>query len=174
MSSASGWGEIEYRDNAGNSTYNSLQVTLEKPMSRGLTFQAAYTYSHMIDYEQDDLYGGVSLYFVEDRYNIRGTARGNSDMDNRHRLAVGYVYQIPRVGASATGAAHALSEITRDWRVSGMTTYRTGGPFTILADQIDSLVERPYSGLVSTHADCLGNGALSGSARNQGALVQHQ
>ena len=164
---AHGWGLIEYRDNAGNSTYNSLQATLEKSISHGLTFHAAYTYSHMIDYEQDNLYGGVSPYFVEDRYNIRGTARGNSDMDSRHRLAVGYVYQIPRVGGGATGAAHVLNQIVRDWRVSGMTTYRTGGPFTVLADQINSLVEGPYSGLISTHADCLGNGALAGSARTR-------
>jgi hypothetical protein len=48
-----------------------------------------------------------------------------------------------------------------------MTAYRTGGPFTVLADQINSLVERPYPGLISTHANCLGNGALSGSARTR-------
>jgi hypothetical protein len=163
----SGWGLIEYRDNGGNSTYHSLQATLEKSMSHGLTLHAAYTYSHMIDEEQDNLYGGDSPTFAEDRYNIRGTARGDSDMDNRHRLAIGYVYQIPPIQAlaSASGAAHVLHQVVRDWRVGGMTTYRTGGPFTVLADQIDTQVEGPYSGLISTHADCLGNGVLSRSAR---------
>lgn len=161
-----GWGEIEYRDNGGNSIYHSLQASLEKSTSHGLTLHAAYTYSHLIDEEHDNLYGGDSPSFVEDRYNIEGTERGNSDLDNRHRLAVGYVYQIPTIPASsATGAAHALREVVRDWRLSGMTTYRTGGPFTVLADEIDSLVEGPYSGLISVQGDCLGNGALSRSAR---------
>jgi hypothetical protein len=163
---ADGWGEIEYRDNGGNSIYHSLQASLEKSTSHGLTLHAAYTYSHLIDEEHDNLYGGDSPSFVEDRYNIEGTERGNSDLDNRHRLAVGYVYQIPTIPASsATGAAHALREVVRDWRLSGMTTYRTGGPFTVLADEIDSLVEGPYSGLISVQGDCLGNGALSRSAR---------
>ena len=175
---ADGWGLIEYRDNGGNSTYHSLQATLEKPISHGLTFHAAYTYSHMIDEEQDNLYGGDSPYFVEDRYNIEGTARGNSDMDNRHRLAVGYVYQIPMIPsrrrlidvAQRTHFGRSL----RDWRLSGMTTYRTGGPFTVLADQIDSRVEGPYSGLISVQGDCLGNGALSRSARTPHRMVQYQ
>jgi outer membrane receptor protein involved in Fe transport len=166
-----GWGLIEYRDNRGDSTYHSLQATLEKPTSHGLTLHVAYTYSHMIDEEQDNLYGGDSPSFVEDRYNIRGTARGNSDMDNRHRLAVGYVYQIPMIpslaASSAGSAARALRQVVRDWRIGGMTTYRTGGPFTVLADEIDSRVEGPYSGLISTLGDCLGNGALSRGARNR-------
>ena len=33
----------------GNSNYNSLQVTANKQMSHGLTFLAAYTYSHSLD-----------------------------------------------------------------------------------------------------------------------------
>lgn len=166
---ADGWGLMQDRENYGNSSYNSLQAMLEKPISHGLAIHVAYTYSHMIDEEQDDLYGGDSPDFVEDKYNIVGTARGNSDYDNRHRLAVGYVYQIPTLpslaSSSAGGATHALRQVVRDWRLSGMTTYRTGGPFTVLADEIDSQVEGPYSGLISTLGDCLGNGALSRSAR---------
>jgi len=136
-------------------------------LSHGLVMHVAYTYSHMIDEEQDDLFGGESPYFVEDRYNIKGTMRGSSDMDHRHVLSVGYVYQLPTPAGSAVGAGHVLSEIARDWRLGGMTTFRTGGPFSVLADEIDSRVEGPYSGLISTFGDCLGNGALSRSARNR-------
>jgi hypothetical protein len=165
------WGLIEYRNNMGSSTYHSLQATLEKPMSHGLALHAAYTYSHMIDEEHDNLYNGDSATFVEDTYNVERTMRGNSDMDNRHRLAVGYVYQIPTIPAlvagSASGAARAIRQVLRDWRLGGMTTFRTGPPFTILADEIDSEVEGPYSGLISVNANCLANGALSGSARSR-------
>jgi outer membrane receptor protein involved in Fe transport len=168
---AYGWGLIQYRDNAGNSTYHSLQATLEKPISHGLTVHGAYTYSHMIDEQQENLYGGASGYYVANRYNRKGTSRGNSDMDNRHRLSVGYVYEIPTIpslaSSSASGAAHALRQVMRDWRLSGMTSYRTGGPFTVTAGGIAGQIEGPYAGLISVTADCLGNGALSRSARNR-------
>jgi hypothetical protein len=75
------------------------------------------------------------------------------------------VWWFPGEAPTAATAARSAIAPLRNWRVSGMTTYRTGGPFTILADQIDSRVEGPFSGLISVHADCLGNGALSRSAR---------
>ena len=38
-----------FRDNVGNSSYNAFAVKLEKRLSRGLTMNAAYTFSKLID-----------------------------------------------------------------------------------------------------------------------------
>src|SRR5262249_23649200 len=40
---------VLFRDNVGNSSYNAFAVKLEKRLSRGLTMNAAYTFSKLID-----------------------------------------------------------------------------------------------------------------------------
>jgi outer membrane receptor protein involved in Fe transport len=161
-------GSIEYRDNMGNSEYHSLEATLAKAFSHGLTFRVAYTYSHSLDWVVDNLFSGGSASIPPDAYNLHGTNRGSSDFDYRHRLAISYVYQIPQIAVltgGATGGARVLSHILRDWSIAGLTTARTGRPFTIYADNNAGAVEGPRGGLIDTYADCLGNGALSGGAQ---------
>ncbi len=75
---------------------------------------AAYTYSHSIDMERDNLFGGASASIVPNAYNVKGTNRGSSDFDFRHWFAFTYVYDIPDL-RSATGA---LRHILRGWRIT--------------------------------------------------------
>ena len=54
----------------------------------GLTFQVAYTYSHEIDSQSNDL-GGVS-----DPFNI-AYDRGSGALDRRQIFNVNYIYALP-------------------------------------------------------------------------------
>jgi len=40
-----GYGQIPYLEFSGTSNYNSLQVSLQRRFSKGLTFGAVYTFS---------------------------------------------------------------------------------------------------------------------------------
>src|SRR5215831_17816171 len=153
-------GPIEYRDNMGNSSYHGLEASLNKTFSRGLSFHAAYTYSHSIDMVRDNLFGGTSASIVPNTYNVKGTNRGSSDFDFRHFFALTYVYEVPTLRSAPNG----LRQILSDWRLTGVTTARTGRPFTIVANTNNGSLGN-LGGLVTEYGDCLGSGNLPSDQR---------
>jgi hypothetical protein len=108
----------------------------------------AYTYSHSIDDSSDR----SSANFTNS-LDIRSN-HGSSDFDQRHMLNVNYVYSLPlirwlngfadllggdesaagppsREGAGSGG--HAVRNLLLDnWQLSGITTYQTGSPFSVI------------------------------------------
>lgn len=123
---------ISLFNSTANSEYNSLQVRAEKRFSRGLSFLAAYTWSHSLDEASNANLG------AQNNDGYRWTAHpewehGNSDFDIRHRLVFSYIYELPfgqgkHFGANATGAA---DRIIGGWQVGGITTVSTGTWFTV-------------------------------------------
>ena len=73
-----------------NSTYNSLQTTLNKRFSNGFTLLASYTFSKSIDggsIEADGFNGQNPLDLAADK--------GLSDFDLRHRFVASFLYEVP-------------------------------------------------------------------------------
>ena len=77
-------------EGTGNSSYNALWLTANKRLSRGLQFNASYTFSKSIDYNSLNSQGVV----IQDSYNLRGS-RGLSDFDARHRFVISGLYELP-------------------------------------------------------------------------------
>ena len=124
--------------NDANSIYNSLQATVSHRFSNGLHFQAAYTWSKAID---ETSTGNTSLNSaVNDQTSLRDS-RGPADFDRTHRVIVNYTYDLPFF-AHSTGFRHA---VLGGWFVSGITTWQSGAPFTV----IDSAAASAY-GLLGT------------------------
>jgi hypothetical protein len=106
----------------GISTYNALQVGLNKHMSHGLLVTASYTYSHTLD-EQS----GLGLFFTgNDPTNLK-SAYGNSDFDRTHVFSISYLYQLPTLHA----ANGLLKHIVNGWGLSGVTTLESGQPYSV-------------------------------------------
>jgi hypothetical protein len=111
-------GNITEADSAGNSSYNALWVAVNKRLSRGLQFNASYTWSKSLDYNSLSRPGVV----VQDSFNLRGD-RGLSDFDARHRFVINWLYELPWRG-------HRLVE---GWQISGISQLQSGNPVNILA-----------------------------------------
>lgn len=113
-----------------NSEYNSLQTTLSKQLSQGLSFQVNYTFSKSID-EASDFYGsganGTTV-LPQNNFNLLEGERGLSDFDIRHRFSASFVYQIP-AKQWFSGAPGAL---VNGWEFAGILTLQTGQPFSVL------------------------------------------
>ncbi len=158
------WGSLELRENGSNSTYEGLETALEKKFSHGLLLRANWTWSHSIDWDADDLNDIGSPVDPDDYYAYKQVNRGNSDFDYRQVVSIGYVYAIPEFASlrdSMTGAGRVARQILRNWRLSGVTTGRTGEPFAIEDSSITSEIEGPRGGLETAYGDCFANGALS-------------
>src|SRR5712691_7421329 len=109
-----------------NANYNALQVTLKRRSASGLQYQVFYTYSKSID-DKSSIAGGetrqepnTGLDFLDWRRD-----RGRSSFDARQNLVLTTTYPIPfKFQHKAVGA------ILGGWELNGISTFRTGEPFT--------------------------------------------
>jgi hypothetical protein len=108
---------ITERDSSSNSNYNSLWITANQRVSRGLQFNASYTWSHSID----DVSRNNEGLFVQDSNNI-GESRGSSDFDARHRFVGNAIYDLP----------FTRNRLVSGWQIAPIVTVQTGNPFTIV------------------------------------------
>jgi hypothetical protein len=114
-------------DTVARSNYNSLQVMLEKRYSRGLQFQAAYTFSKSLD-------NASSFESSLNPLNFNSTY-GPSLYDARHRFVFSYVWELPVPKYEGFKGA-----LLSGWQTSGIVTLQTGFPIRITsADDIEQL-----------------------------------
>jgi hypothetical protein len=120
-----GAGGYQLFANDANSIYHSLQATLSHRFRSGFHFQAAYTFSHAIDETSTGNTAFNSA--VNDQTSLRDS-RGLSDFDRTHRLTINYYYQLPALQDSGAFVRRVLGS----WFVSGITTFQSGTPFTVI------------------------------------------
>jgi hypothetical protein len=105
------------RVSGSNSSYNSLWVTANKRMTRGLQFNASYTWSHSIDEASRNNNGIV----VQDSNNIFGS-KGPSDFDARHRFVVNAIYDLP----------FKANRLVSGWSLAPIVSLQSGNPFNVV------------------------------------------
>ena len=145
-----------FREGTGNSSYNALWLTANKRLSRGLQFNASYTFSKSIDYNSQSSQG-VTL---QDSYNLLGD-RGLSDFDARHRFVISGLYELPFRG----------NQFKEGWQLSLITQSQSGNPVTLLAGNAGAIGAIPASnansltGLATLRPDVRTTSHLSDSCR---------
>jgi len=117
---------------ASNSNFNGLSLVAHERMTRGPNFTASYELSKSLDdnsgfFPSD---GDTSIY--ADSKN-RISNYGLSSFDIRQRVIASFVYKLPLRRTDSVGRRDVLRQIMEDWTVSGVTTFRSGFPFTVLA-----------------------------------------
>jgi hypothetical protein len=119
-----GYGTLTFRDFDGSSNFNSLQVTLNRRLSKSLVFGAAYTFSKTLGTAFDDHSGSTSA------YDVRGHDYRVADWDRKHTFVVNYVYTLPDFGRKVGGGRLARLALS-DWQFSGVSLYYTGTPYEL-------------------------------------------
>jgi hypothetical protein len=114
-----GYGQIAYLQFDGTSNYNSLQVSLQRRFSKGLTFGAVYTWSKSLTTANTDQ-------DTQDTFNALLDYRAAS-WDRTHVFAANYVYDLPGI-SKHFGGPKWLSYITDNYQLSGVTQFMTGTP----------------------------------------------
>jgi hypothetical protein len=142
-----------------NSSYHSLQTSVEKRMSHGLTILGSYTWSKSID---DLPNGGGVADIGADTVSPRPWDdpirhqfdRGLSDFDHTHRFVASYVWQLP--GLSREN--RLLRQVFGSWEFGGVVSAQTGRPITILSG-----VNSSGTGIGQDRANLIGNPYGSGA-----------
>jgi hypothetical protein len=125
----SNFGLLEYSQNDGNSSYNGLDLTLQRRFAAGLSFQLAYTWSKSIDDTAEELSVYGSNAFSQITNNQRAW-RGPSDFDVPQRVVFSWVYELPFGEHKPWLSSGIASKIFGGFQVAGSYTHAAGRPFT--------------------------------------------
>ncbi|HKG97383.1 MAG TPA: hypothetical protein VKA97_06205, partial [Pyrinomonadaceae bacterium] len=121
-------GPIRLRANSGSSIYHSMQASLEKRLSRGVSAGVHFTWSSFIDSMSEIFNNSTSeIALAQDPYNRR-LDRGRSSYDRPLRLAGNFVYELPfyRDQKGFTG------RVLGGWQLNSNFNFQSGAPFSPL------------------------------------------
>jgi hypothetical protein len=111
--------------NLASSNYNSLQITLNKRMSSGLTFNTNYTWSKTIS-DALTLTQGRTAYFWE-------SEKTHGESDRRHVLNAMVVYDLPFGAGRQFNSQNPIARaLISGWRLSSITRIMSGLPYRIV------------------------------------------
>ncbi len=116
------YGQITQDVSGAISSFNALQLSVEKRFSHGFTVSANYTWSKSIDpisYATD-----LDTISVINPYNVNAY-RAVSDFNIPHRFVLNYLWQVPAPKAGM--ARHILG----GWETSAIWTWQSGFPLNI-------------------------------------------
>jgi hypothetical protein len=137
-------GPVRLRANAASSTYHSMQVSLDKRLSRNFSAGVHYTYSSFIDTASEIFNpSGAEVAVAQDSYNTRAD-RGRSSYDRPHRFSGNVVYEFPFHREQKGFIGHLLG----GWQVNAFFTLQSGAPFTVLNGSDPTGALTGISGLV--------------------------
>lgn len=138
---------IRLRTNSASSTYDALQVSFDKRLSRGFSAGFHYTWSTFID-TASELFNpsGGEIAIPQDSFNWNAD-RARSSYDRPHRFTGNFVYELPFFN----NQQGFVGKLLGGWQVNSFFTFQSGAPFTVLlgADPacavcgIDGLVGNP-------------------------------
>jgi hypothetical protein len=134
-----------------NSIYHSLQTSLQKRFSRGFMFNVNYTFSRSIDTFSDE-----GLFQIENDQTRPESNRALSDFHRKHRLILSWAWELPFKG----------NRFVEGWQVSGIGTFQSGRPFTVVDDDFSAILfasSSPRPSLIpgATHNDQTTSGSVT-------------
>jgi Carboxypeptidase regulatory-like domain len=119
--------DVFAEDTIANSSYNAFEAMLEKRFSRGLQFQASYTFSKSID-------DGSTFEETLDPFDY-SRSRAASIFNTKQRFVISYDWQLPI--RKYDGFAGKLLD---DWAISGITQFQTGFPIRLDSEDDTELI----------------------------------
>lgn len=111
-----GYGAMNDRATVYTSNYNSLQLSLNRRFSKGLTLELGYTWSKLLTTNPYDR--GLSAY---NTYDLK-QSYGASVLNTPQMLVVSYVYELPFY----KGQRGFTGQVLGGWELSGITTIQSG------------------------------------------------
>lgn len=116
-----GIGNINFNTWNGTSSYQAVQVQLNRRFTKGLQFGFAYTLSRVKD--QTDTDGGTVSTYLDRDYDVAG-------FDQTHVFVFNYTWDLPK-GSRLLGGGWLARGLLDGWQFSGITAIASGAPLSI-------------------------------------------
>jgi hypothetical protein len=109
-------GFINYVNNSSHSRYDSLQVSVTKRISHGLSFTGGYTYGHNLDNGSLNRFG-----LLPQNSNLLGAEYASSDFDIRNRFTATVTYNIPGI--------KGFAQMLEGWQLNSIVNIQSAQPW---------------------------------------------
>ena len=160
-----------YDHGVGSSTYNALQVSLDKRLTSGLSYQVAYTWSE--SYTADDGWFNSEGLTVQDAYHP-GASTGYSGTNVPQALAINTIYDIPVGPGRRFSTSNRFGDyILGNWQLNTIFNARSGQNQTVV-DSADvanignpntyeraNMVGKPFSGFTKSKNEWFNTAAFA-------------
>lgn len=120
-----------YDHSVGSSTYNALQVALEKRYHNDWSYSLSYTWSKSINVGGDGWFGSEGG-VPQDPYDPAGYgSRSVAGTDLRNILSINTLYRVPLGRGEKFSTGHGpLDYVLGNWQINNIFLARSGQPFT--------------------------------------------
>ena len=116
---------LTYRSPAAHSSYNGLEVTLDKRFSRGFAFTTAYTWARAMG-QTSELFVAGDNGAAQDK-TCFSCERGPTSNDVRQRVVGNYSWELPfGQGRKMLNQGGVVDAIVGGWQMTGIVSLQTG------------------------------------------------
>jgi hypothetical protein len=145
-------------ESTGRSTYHSLQLTLDKRMSRHFSVLSSYTLSKNMDHAGEAKQTGVTQ---TNPYDLEFDW-GPSNADRRHRFVSSFLWQLPGEFGNAV-----MEGVLGGWALTGILSMQSGAGFTVTSG-----ADNARSGTGGQRADISGDPELPNDRTNEEKILR--
>jgi len=133
------FGQIAWRGNDSNSTYEGLGLSLQRAFRKGLLFSMNYTWSHEIDDGSMGSGDGDSL--TPEIVACRACDRASGIWDVRHVVNANMVYELPfGAGKAYLNQPGVLRSLLCSWQLATIVGAHAGFPLNVTVDRSATVV----------------------------------
>jgi hypothetical protein len=160
-------GSMYIYESALDSSYNALQIGVERRMGTGLTVSSHFTWAKAIDYLSSNAVGNLAgnQNVATNPYNVK-SFRAVSDFDAPYMWNTAVVWQAP---AFKNQSFFLLKHVLSNWQVTGIWSWQAGMPFSIYSG-----VDNSYTGVGQDYADMVpGVSPYLDPNRPRGEVIAH-
>ena len=123
------------------SNYNSMQTEVNRRLSRGLSLDFSYTWSHFMD-DQDSSGFGSRSGPISRQYQDAASNYSNSNFDIRNAFKGRIVYEVPiGRGRQFFNHSYLVDAILGGYQISSTMQLQSGNPFTVFANGSNTYAE---------------------------------
>ena len=142
---SSNLGGISYLDSGGISNYNGLQTSFQRRFTKGLAFDANYTWAKALTDISSYSQQGDQGWSHADPFNIRQVEYGKADTNIQNRFALSLNYEL-QYGKEFTGAKKVLLS---GWQGNIISVWQSGKVFSITESgtNADNPIDCDYTGV---------------------------
>jgi hypothetical protein len=115
----------------GWSLYNGLSVQLNRRLSRGLQYQAAYTWSHDIDNSTAEINTTALSPRRPQDFQDLTAEKADSALDRRQRLTLSLIYDAPWFKGSRNWF---MKDVAGNWELAPIYTYESPEYYTVQSE----------------------------------------
>ncbi len=127
--------EIDYKTSGGTDQYHSLQTSLQRRFTNGLSLGAQYTWAHELGTSS----GSNEATTAQEPLQLFGARPefGRGAFDIRHSLNITTLYGLPFGRGKAFNLSGPMDIVAGGWQLGGIVNFRSGVPIDVLIQRND-------------------------------------